>query len=157
VQSNKIWRLSPGPLHVAGSSSLRRAVEDGRSVSEMYVRSTPASGIGAGRPHDTAFSAFVFTSPLTIQLLVHLGISALAAASDLTFKIVLYVLLKLAVVPGLCTVVDAQELDESVLIRFAHYHRKPLPKRKPLQPSLTRSKGPSKVRRLLSDHDLVRL
>src|SRR5271156_2700958 len=76
------------------------------------------------------------TSPLTIQLLVHLGIST---ASDLTLRIALYVLLKLAVVPGLCTVVDAQELDESVLIRLAHYHRKPLPKRKPLQPSLARS------------------
>ena len=36
-------------------------------------------------------------------------------------------------------VVGAQELDESVLIRLAHYHRKSLPKRKPLQPGLIRS------------------
>ena len=56
------------------------------------------------------------TSPLTIQLQVHLGISTLALASDLTFRIALYVLLELAVVPGLCTMVDAQELDKSVLI-----------------------------------------
>jgi hypothetical protein len=83
-------------------------------------------------------------SPLTIQLLVHLGISTLAAASDLPFRITLYVLLKLAIVPGLCTVVNTQELDESVLIRLAHYHRKPLPKRKPLQPSLTRNSIDSK-------------
>ena len=67
------------------------------------------------------------TSPPTIQLLVHLGISTFAAASDLTLRIALYVLLKLAVVPGLYTVVDAQVFDESVLIRLAHYHRKPLP------------------------------
>ena len=118
-------------------------LEDGRPVSaslsesETCVRSTPASG--AGGPRGATFSAFAFTSPLTIQLLVHLGISTLTAASDLTFRIALYVLLKLAVVPGLCTVVDAQELDESVLIRLAHCHRKPLPKRKSLQPSLTRS------------------
>jgi hypothetical protein len=58
------------------------------------------------------FLLFAFTSPLTIQLLVHLGISPLAAASDLTFKIAPYVLLKLAVVPSLCTVMDAQELEE---------------------------------------------
>ena len=48
---------------------------------------------------------------------------------------------KLAVVPGLCTVVNAQELDESVIIRLAYYHRKPLPKRKSFQPSLTHSSG----------------
>jgi hypothetical protein len=77
--------------------------------------------------------AFAFTLQLTTQLSAHLGISTLAAASDLTFRIALYVLLKLEVVPGPCTVVDAQELDESVLIRLAHYHRKPL------QPSLARS------------------
>jgi hypothetical protein len=70
------------------------------------------------------------TSPLIIQLLVYLGISTLAAASDLTFKIVLYILLELAVVLRLYTMVDAQKLDESVLIRLTHYHRKPLPKRK---------------------------
>jgi hypothetical protein len=67
------------------------------------------------------------------------SISTFAAASDLTFRTALYVLLKLAIVPGLCAVVDTQELDESVLIRLAHYHREPLPKRKTLQPSLTRS------------------
>jgi hypothetical protein len=43
--------------------------------------------------------------------LVHLGISTVAAASDLTFGVALYALLKLAVVPGFCTVVNAQELD----------------------------------------------
>jgi hypothetical protein len=40
---------------------------------------------------------------------------------------------------GLCTLVDAQELDESILIRLVHYHRKPLPKRKPLHLGLTHS------------------
>ena len=70
---------------------------------------------------------------LQFQLLVHLGISTLAAASDLNFRIALYVLLKLVVIPGLCTVVDAQQLDESALIRLTHYHSKPL------QPSLMRS------------------
>jgi hypothetical protein len=64
--------------------------------------------------------------------LVHLGISTFAAANDLTLRIALYVLLKLADVPGLCIVVDAQIFDESVRIRLAHYHRKPLPERKPL-------------------------
>jgi hypothetical protein len=39
-----------------------------------------------------------------------LGISTLAAASDLTFRIALYVLFKLAIVPGLYTVMYAQEL-----------------------------------------------
>ena len=77
-------------------------------------------------PLFSAFAfAFAFTLQLTTQLSAHLGISTLAAASDLTFRIALYVLLKLEVVPGPCTVVDAQELDESVLIRLAHYHRKP--------------------------------
>jgi hypothetical protein len=56
-----------------------------------------------------------------------LGISTFAAASDLTLRIALYVLLKLAVVPRLCIVVDAQVFDESVLIQLAHYHSKPLP------------------------------
>jgi hypothetical protein len=60
------------------------------------------------------FSTFAFTSPLTIQLLVHLIIAML------TFRISLYAQLKLAVVLGPCTVVDAQELDESVLIPLAH-------------------------------------
>ena len=59
----------------------------------------------------------VDTSPLIIQLLVHLGISTLAATSDITFRVALYVLFKLAIVPDLCTVVDTQELDKSVLIR----------------------------------------
>jgi hypothetical protein len=108
------------------------------SESETCVRSTPASGVGAGGPRDAAFSAFAFTSPLTIQLLVHPGISTLAAASDLTFGIALYVLLKLAVVPGLCVVVHAQELDESDLPTTT---AKPLPKRNPLQLSLTHSSG----------------
>jgi len=72
------------------------------------------------------------TSPPTIQLLVHLSISTFAAASDLTLRIALYVLLKLTVVPGLRTIVDAQVFDESVLVRFAHYHRKPLPEGKTL-------------------------
>jgi hypothetical protein len=62
------------------------------------MRSTPTAG--AGEQHNAVFSAFAFTSPLTILLLVHLGISVLAAASDLTFRITLYILLKLAVVPA---------------------------------------------------------
>jgi hypothetical protein len=69
-------------------------------VSETCVRSTLASGVGAGWPHDAAFSAFVLTSPFTIQLLVHLGISTLAAASNLTLRVAFYVLLKLPVVLG---------------------------------------------------------
>jgi hypothetical protein len=64
----------------------------------------PAPGAGAGGLRGATFSAFAFTSPPTIQLLVYLGISTLAAPSDLTFRIALYVLLKLAVVPNLYTV-----------------------------------------------------
>jgi hypothetical protein len=70
---------------------------------------------------------FAFTSPLIILLLVHLGISTLTAASGLIFRIALYILLKLAVVPDLSPVTTCL------------LHCKPLPKRKPLQPSLTRS------------------
>jgi hypothetical protein len=83
-----------------GSSSLGGLVEDGRPVSTSLSESemTPASGTGADGSRDATFSAFAFTSPLTIQLLVHLGISTLTVASDLIFRIALYVLLKLAVV-----------------------------------------------------------
>jgi hypothetical protein len=74
-----------------------------------------AFALEGGGLRDATFSAFAFTSPLTIQLLVHLSISTLPAGSGLIFRIAFYVLLKLAVVPGPYTVVDAQELDESDL------------------------------------------
>jgi hypothetical protein len=69
---------------------------------------------------------------MTIQLLVHPGISTLTTASDLTFRIAFYVLLKLAIVPGLYTVIGIQEFGESALIRLSYYHRKSLLKRKTL-------------------------
>ena len=57
-----------------------------------------------------------------------LVLSTLTAASGLTLRIALYILLKPLVVRCLCTVLDAQELDKSVLIRLAYYHHKSLPK-----------------------------
>jgi hypothetical protein len=65
---------------------------------------------------------FAFTSPLIILLLVHLGISTITAASGLIFRIALYVLLKLAVVPDLSPVVDTQ---------LAYYTTNPCPSGNP--------------------------
>jgi hypothetical protein len=118
----KATKSNAFPLHVAGSSSLGglwRTVGQclPRFLSrETRVRSTPASG--AGGPRDATFSTFAFTSPLIILLLVHLGISTLTAASGLIFRIALYILLKLAVVPDLSLVVDTQ---------LAYYTAKPCP------------------------------
>jgi hypothetical protein len=67
---------------------------------------------------------------------IHLGISTLTATSDLTPGIALYVVLRLLVVPGLCSVMDAQGLDESVFIPLAHYYCKPLLKRNPCNRAL---------------------
>jgi hypothetical protein len=78
-------------------------------------------------------SAFAFTFPLTIQLLAHLGISSLAAASDITFRIAPYVP---AVVPSLCTVVDAQELDEESLFDLPTTTANPCPSETPCNRAL---------------------
>jgi hypothetical protein len=91
-----------------GSSSLGEAVEDGGPVStslsesETCMRSTLASDTGASAsgPRNATFLLLLYISTY-IPALVHLGISTLAATSDLTFRIALYVLLKLAVAPGL--------------------------------------------------------
>ena len=80
-------------------------------------------GACAGRLRDVALS-------LRLHLAFHsLDISTLTAASDLTLGIALYVLLKLPVVTSLCTVMNAQRLDKSVLILLSHYYCKPLLKR----------------------------
>ena len=52
-------------------------------MSETCIRSAPASSAGAGGQRNAAFSAFVFTSPLIIQLLFHLDISTLTAATEI--------------------------------------------------------------------------
>jgi hypothetical protein len=101
-------------------------------VPETSVRSAPWAHVQVGY----VTSLFLLLS-LRLHLAFHsLDMSTLTAASDLTSGIALYVLLKLPVVPGHCTVMDAQGLDESVLIPLSHYYCKPLLKRNPCNRAL---------------------
>ena len=92
-------------------------------------------GVGACR-WATRRRFFCFVFYISTLAFIHLGISTLTATSDLTPGIALYVVLRLLVVPGLCTVMDAQGLDESVFIPLAHYYCKPLLKRNPCNRAL---------------------
>ena len=47
------------------------------------------------------------TSSSTIQLLVHLCVTTLAATDNFTFRISLYILLKLTMIPSFCAVMNA--------------------------------------------------
>ena len=81
------------------------------------------------------------TSSSTIQLLVHLCVTTLAATDNFSFRISLYILLKLITISSLCAVMNALKLDERTLIRLTNYHGKPLAQRKPLPSNLTRDSG----------------
>jgi hypothetical protein len=80
------------------------------------------------------------TSP-TIQPLVHLCVTTLAAADNSAFRILLNILLKLTTIPSLCAMMNAYKFDERTLVRFADYHSKSLTQSKPLQSNFTRGSG----------------
>jgi hypothetical protein len=56
----------------------------------------------------------------------YLSITTLASANNLTLKIALYLLLQLSIIASLGAMIYTQELDKSILIRFANHHRGPL-------------------------------
>ena len=78
-------------------------------------------------------------TPIFLLLLLHLHLQSSFGSfriSPLTFGIVLYVLLKLSVVPGLCAVVDAQELAEASLFDLPTTNANPYPSETPCSRAL---------------------
>ena len=83
------------------------------------------------------------SSPSTVELLHHLGVITLTFAYDSAARVLLHFFLKSTIIPTCATMMNATKFNlwSAALVRFADNHGKPLPKRKPLQSSLTRRLG----------------